>query len=302
MGLMFRMHLIFQPAAEHFPKQDADQHGKRKWGCLRKSAIRFSTGAQTMTDDAIVTLEWTYNPPDFFEQPVPIEDLPCKVVIENGKVLASMNEDVYENNPELCKRIDERLQRMFQGAQLVSQKPYSLTKADMTRLLPGGHKLTTKHLEGQIRLSGTLDIIRTDANGNVITDTRQERIDREQELANLVARIGDIDKIATSILVSFRAAIQDHNNELVHLYEVRDALDNRFGGQKNMRKELGISDMEYKRLGQLANDCPFNQGRHRGEYAGQSRDATEAELAEARDITVDMILAYLKYVTKERNL
>ena len=89
----------------------------------------------------------------------------------------------------------------------------------------------------------------------------------------------------------YRAAIDEPEIELVRLYEIRDALAKHFGGEHEARKALNLSAGEWSRLGYLANEAPLNQGRHRGKQAGELRDATDAELTEARNIAKGMLKA-----------
>jgi len=102
--------------------------------------------------------------------------------------------------------------------------------------------------------------------------------------------------VATAILKSSRAAADEPEIELVRLYQIRDALAKHFGGKTEAQKALGISKDDWSRLGDLANDAPLNQGRHRGKKIGELRDATQAELNEARSIAKGMIRAYLKHL------
>ena len=84
------------------------------------------------------------------------------------------------------------------------------------------------------------------------------------------------------MLKSYQASAKDPDNELVHLYEIRDALVKKFGDSGALRTKLGITRNEWSRFAQLANVEPLRQGRHRGTKAGNLRDATEGELQEAR--------------------
>lgn len=90
--------------------------------------------------------------------------------------------------------------------------------------------------------------------------------------------------------------MRDSNNELVHLYEIRDALSVKFGGETSARAALAITSSQWSRLGQLCNIEPLRQGRHRGKTSGALRDASEAELTEARGIARAMIEAYLQHL------
>ncbi len=95
------------------------------------------------------------------------------------------------------------------------------------------------------------------------------------------------------MLSSLARATADPRNELVHVYELRDALAREFSGDRNAIKGLGLSSSSWARLGFLANGAPIHQGRHRGEHGEALRDATAAELSEARGIAATFLRRYL---------
>jgi hypothetical protein len=141
-----------------------------------------------------------------------------------------------------------------------------------------------------------VDIQIIDKDGNVISDSKRDRIEKKKSLAELVATHRATDGLVASMLRSYDAAVRDSKNELVHLYEIRDALSTKFGNESAARSALGISSSQWSRLGQLSNDEPLWQGRHRGKTGGALRDATESELTEARAIARAMIEAYLRHI------
>ena len=140
-----------------------------------------------------------------------------------------------------------------------------------------------------------MDFILKDKDKNIITDTKQERIEKKRELADLAERFGK-EPTVVALLNSYNNAIKDPKNELIHLYEIYDTLKSTFKSIQNARTTLNITKREWGRLGQLANDEPLKQGRHRGQNAGSLRDATNAELEEARKIARKMIHAYLLHL------
>jgi hypothetical protein len=97
---------------------------------------------------------------------------------------------------------------------------------------------------------------------------------------------------------SYVKAMQDPADELVHLFEIREAAWKHFGKKEAaVQKAFGIDkskwrDFGWSELGRLANDAPLRQGRHRGKHANQLRDATPEELAEARTIARRFIEAF----------
>jgi len=143
--------------------------------------------------------------------------------------------------------------------------------------------------------TGHVDLIYTDS-GGITHDTKKERIAKTQRLGELAAKYAQADETAKAIMDSYNGAVDDPNNELVHLYEVWESLSERFGGEALARAALGITKRKRSRLGQLANDEPLKQGRHRGRHSGSLRDATKDELTEARQIAQEMITAYFDYL------
>ena len=69
---------------------------------------------------------------------------------------------------------------------------------------------------------------------------------------------------------SYVKAMQDPANELVHLFEIREAAWKHFGKKEAaVQKAFGIDkskwrDFGWSELGRLANDASLRQGRHRG--------------------------------------
>ena len=126
------------------------------------------------------------------------------------------------------------------------------------------------------------------------------KIEKKQSLADLVEKYRPHDKLLASMLASHHAAVHDPANELVYLYEIREALATHFGGEAKVRAILPISASDWSRLGQLANDQPLRQGRHRGKRIGELRDANETEIKEVRRIALVMIEAYLDYLENQQ--
>jgi len=102
------------------------------------------------------------------------------------------------------------------------------------------------------------------------------------------------------LLNSYKSAMNDPNNEFVHLYEIRDALSKKFGGENKACKALNISGPQWSQLGNLTNNPSLRQGRHRGKNPGTLRNATVEELTEARNIAFFFVEAYFKYLESGR--
>jgi hypothetical protein len=145
---------------------------------------------------------------------------------------------------------------------------------------------------------GRIDAVVT-SSGKVLRDDRRERIERRNALATRAARhVGDA--VLNAILRSYMAAVNDPKNELIHLYEIRDALSSHFEGERPATAALGVSGGAWSTLGRLADGEPIREGRHRGRFAGELRNATENELREARDVARSLIMGYLDHLEGAR--
>ena len=252
--------------------------------------------------NAVIVLEWQFSPPDYFEEGITISRHDYRMTIADGKVEARIDSAIYEANPSMRQELHGALNDRFLGVQLLSHRAYELSDPTMIRLHPDGRRDIFMELEpGCLVMSGgTVDFQVTDKNGNVVVDTRRDRIEKKKSLAELVSTYRATDALLASLLRSYDAGVRDPDNELVHLYEIRDALFVKFGGKSAVCSALGISAADWSRLGQLCNNEPLRQGRHRGKSAGALRDATDGELAEARRIARAMVEAYLQHLEAVR--
>ena len=248
--------------------------------------------------DAVIMLNWTFSPPDYIEEPIEISRQDYAMTIADGQVHAKIDSAIYEAKPEMRAELHDALNDRFLGVQLLTHRAYELSRPNVSRVHPDGREDYFKEPEtARLAVSGsTPDLRVTGQNGNVVADSKRDRIEKKKSLAELIAAHRAKDTLLASLLQSHAAAVRDPNDELVHLYEIRDALSAKFGNDTATRTALGISRPQWSRFGTLCNDEPLRQGRHRGENAGALRDATEGELMEARGIARAMIEAYLQYL------
>jgi hypothetical protein len=248
--------------------------------------------------NAVMVLEWNFSPPDYFEEVLEISREDYTMTIRDGKVQAKIDSPIYDANPSMRRTLHDALNDRFLGVQLLTHRAYELSTSTMTRVHADGHRDIFMEAEpGRIVISGNaVDFQVIDKDGNVISDSKRDRIEKKKSLAELVTTHRATDGLLASLLRSYDAAVRDPNNELVHLYEVREALSVKFGGENGARSALGITPSRWSRLGQFCNNEPLRQGRHRGKTGGVLRDATESELTEARGIARAMIEAYLQHV------
>jgi hypothetical protein len=249
--------------------------------------------------DAVVVLEWKFSPPDYFESQIDIKEGDCTMIIANGKAEAKIDSAIYDATPSIRDTLHDVLNSRFLGFQLSSRKAYNLSSPTKTRVEHAdGRKDYIMEVEPmQIDIIfHPITLLHCDTDGNVIADGQTEKM---KCLGDLVRKHAN-DEVLKSLLKSHNASVSDPDDELVHLYEIRDALSRRFGSDARARSTLGISKREWSDFGKLCNIEPLKQGRHRGEHK-TLRYATDIELSEVRGTAKVMIEAYLKYLDMAAN-
>jgi hypothetical protein len=241
-----------------------------------------------------------YAPPDFFEEPLYVSVDGFCIHISAGRAVATIPESEYSKDPDsVRRRFHDAVGRVFMGGQMAQNRPFQLNLPSVERDGLTGRRQVEHFGEIRATVSATAELVMvmTDETGKqtVVVDTRKERIERQARFATLIAKYTH-DVTAQSLAASYAAAVRDQANELVHLYEVTDALMKRFNGKDRAIKLLGISLNDWSDLGRLSSHEPLRQGRHRGRAAGVLRDATADELARAREVARNMIEKYLSYL------
>lgn len=249
-----------------------------------------------------VHLEWQYTPPNYLEQPIEISRPGIRLEISNGIAVAHIEPETFENNSSISDELTRLIENRLYAVQIFTHKNFSLGEPSRSDLREDGKRnIFTQVPSIAIGFSiGTPDIVMTDKEGNIISDTRQERLDKQKWFAEMADKYRDDDSVLDSILKSYQKSIIDQENEFVHLYEIRDALSAEFGGENNAKKELVITNNEWKVIGDLANNRPLKQGRHRGKSVGSLRAAEPSELEAARKSAAYLIERYLILLEKTR--
>jgi hypothetical protein len=148
-----------------------------------------------------------------------------------------------------------------------------------------------------VSTSEPADIISFEIDGKKVADTKKERIEEKKKWSDLVEKHFS-DLSVEAMVDSYHAAVMDHDNELIHLYEIFDACDKKTKKGIKLLYILEISEKETDHFKDLANRWPIKQGRHRGVHYGKLRDATAEELNEARTYARKLIEKYLLYLEK----
>lgn len=244
-----------------------------------------------------VQLDWKYTPPDYLEEPVYISEDGFEFSISDGLAVAKIAPSLFEKDPEIREYLTSLLESRLQAVQIMSHADYDLNKPSRSDIREDGSKDTYVDVE-QLSINAScnpVDLVVKNSDGNIISDSRRERLFKQKRFADVVKKHRSTDDTLDQMLKSYQMGVKDPNNEFVHLYEVRDSLFKRFGKKKNAIQRLSITEKEWDTIGDLASQ-PLNQGRHRGQFAGKLREANLSELKSARKSVANLIEKYLVYL------
>ena len=245
-----------------------------------------------------VQYKWKYTPENYIEDPILLEEDGYEIAICDGKALAKIEPSFHSKNLGIKEYLGSIVESKLQAIQILSHRDFTLSKPSRNDLRSDGTKNIFVEVETiKIKVTtGPVDLVIKDKDGNVIEDTKRERLNKQKWFSETVVKYRSEDSTLDQMLKSYQMAVKDPKNELVHLYEIRDALATRFGNRKNAMKHLCLSNSEWDILGNLANQQPLEEGRHRGKAVGELRSAEKHELEKARKSASNMVEKYLKYL------
>jgi hypothetical protein len=244
---------------------------------------------------AKTTLIWDYSPSDYFESEFRVSDSMCSAIVESGKITFELITPVDPIPNALFREVKCKAEAILKMRMLQTHKSHELGNVQIQQEMDDGSLKTDHRIQGKaaiFKLTGYApDILIKDPEGKIIKDTRTERIEAEKELLRATLQTNQTG-LLNKLLESYSNAVSDAKNELIHLYEILDALSSKYGSRQVAQSELGIDRTNWDRLHDLANNLPLKQGRHRGSQR-ELRDATESELEEARQIGKELIERFI---------
>lgn len=244
------------------------------------------------------TYVFSYSPPDFLGGKQEINKSNYKISLENGKASAYVDETCSDDKIILIDAMAEDIERALIIRQMTNFPKYEFNKSRIDVYNEEGGKgvfINAKDAPIEVKTGVSGCLKKRDKNGKVIYDSRLKEKQDEKYINDCLAAHGS-DNTLNSICNSFHNAMQSPENELVRLYEMRDALSTKFGGKDKSCKNLGISEKDWDELGVICNAKPIDKSRHRGKHIGNIRKASDNELNKAREIAKKLILSYCKYL------
>jgi hypothetical protein len=243
------------------------------------------------------TLEWVYDPVDLFEAPYQRQDVDFDLLVDAGRAVATLHVSQDPVLPDVEERVSAAIASVFLVHQIQIRRRYHIDGPRTYQYVAGRTDLLIQVSSAvTVFTAGHVDRIETDAAGNIVRDSRAERIAAHRsELDFLAPKLGRSTTLR-SMCESYARSITDPNNELVHLFEICDALTKHYSDKQAALNALSISQTKWQRLGILANVKPLEEGRHRGKHPTGRRAATARELQEARQLAWRWIMAFAQTV------
>src|SRR5665647_2434594 len=213
-----------------------------------------------------IEIHWVYKPTDFFDERIELPRGDYTFEIEGGRVTAKMSADVYQPGPDFRKVLSDELEDYFRLWQLHTRKAFEIRKGGFDRIHPDGKRDTTTSVDpGVYTVRGSdVNLIHTRADGTV-HDARKEQFEARKKLVEVRLPLYT-DPDVRRMLESYDGSVTTPGEELVYLYEIWDAVMEKFKGGPAAESALGISHGTIDRFNELTCNLPLKQGRHRGRY------------------------------------
>lgn len=246
----------------------------------------------------MIKLEWTYKPENYFESKYNKEFRDFNLEIDKGYAkISPIQQDVIIE--ELITFGYKCILQIFKIRQVQKHEKFEFNE-DVTiyRQLESGQIVKDIRIffkdSIELKFEGfTADIIISDANNNEIVNTKKDRIINHHKQIDNILKL-EKNEVIANLLESYEKAVINPKTELVHLYEIRDAIQKFFNGKNNAIEKLNFGSNKWDKLGLICNALPLNEGRHSG-LKEKLRNADESELNEARQITSELITAFISY-------
>lgn len=253
-----------------------------------------------MTPDSKTVVEWNYTPKNFFETELEIQYADGKITLQSGIARGIFGNSNYDRGIDFRNEADDFLRSHFLAQQVKTSKQFELRVGSLAREHSDGRRDVTASVATAVltATAGRADIIIKNSQGEILRDTKSERIADQSQFRETVAELLPKDNLLRKLLSSYSAALSDKDNLLVHLEEIREALKTKFGTDKQVTQNLGVSMNRWRDFGSLANNEPVFEGRHRGKHP-TLRKATSQETERALDFCRNLIEEYVRFTKQE---
>lgn len=207
---------------------------------LRTAPVSLSLAVTQAQMPATLELRWEFTPETLFEDRLTCDLAECKITVDQGVVVASLPLIDGETKSALREAVESFVESLFLGVQIVAHMQCQLSGPSVSTLQDDGSRGYIIECEpGTIQIRGGRVDIRYVRSDGTVVDTRRDRVERKHRLSRAAAIYAPSDEALARMLRSYRSAIADAEDELIHLYEVLDTLASTFRSQTEALRQLG---------------------------------------------------------------
>ena len=153
---------------------------------------------------------FAYKPADFVEAPLTLPLRHGQLTMDNGKAIYVLNAPTNPVPDALRQQISKETSDVFKLRQMIIYKPFKLTGPNVTQFDADGREHKAVFLEGVsvLGLAGNLNMVVTDAKGNVTHDSRAERIQADTaSITSILPKMGN--STLQAMVTSYCQAAED---------------------------------------------------------------------------------------------
>lgn len=252
-------------------------------------------------------MTWRYSPEDYLGDLNKLVVIDYELDISHAEIKVTIPEHVYDSTTKAFYEVKKILESIFDSAMVVNNVAYSIKCTNINNYPSNGQVGVVLWPENCVCTSfvESISIKQYDENGKLVYDQEEEDakkikadIEEKKELSSIFVSlsVGVLhDELANKMVSSYKKSLENDKYTLVHLYEIRDALNIHFKHKKEAIKALNISKDIWGKIGELANSKAVKGSRHEGKYSGQLAEPSEAFIKEARESAKQLIQAYYVY-------
>lgn len=224
-----------------------------------------------------------------------------KYLVENikggYKITASFDAKEYRSGLEL-QEYDLEVQSKLMAYSLLMNKKYQISNREIVSIVNGSPipSYDSKAWYGEELDNQT---IWKDRDGHIFLNVEKELSDLVG-FSSAISELVQLEPVLKFVIRKFNEAYYEIDNELFHLYDIREAIDRYFKDQgKDYKNELRISLKEHSEFGKFINGKPIFRSRHPGKFVGKFEPLNGDEVRKLRSFCRKLILSLVDNLLTE---
>lgn len=223
-------------------------------------------------------LNWTYDPPNFFEEGFDWVGSHGRYTFCDGVVEVKLHADGASTR-HIVDSIEQELTNIFKINNIVVRGEFTINCP--TLKTPTETRVFIKGVSAKFNV------------GEIRALVGEEENPTNFLINKILPHLTDCTM--KFLLDSYLASIRDPINEYTHLYEIRDRLCKRLGGQHQLEKIFNCGK-DFSKFGNITCVKPSAQSRHRGNFENLE-DTTQEDLRFCRGFARDLIVNYAEFLS-----